>query len=411
MTRALNLRSLALAPPAVRPPYDPRSLRPGVVHLGAGAFFRAHVAVYADRVAAAGEPGWGVVAVGQRSPRVVTDLARQDGLYCVVSRSGERVTGHIVGAVRSGLLAAADPAGVVAAMADPGISMVTMTVTEKGYPTNASRRLDPGLVADELEGGPPRTAVGQLAAGILARARVDAGPLTVLSCDNLQRNGSLVEALVRDHLELRRETVALDWMGSHASFPNSMVDRIVPAPTEADVDDAAVLTGLVDHLAVGTEPSMQWVVDGNFPGAQVWRRAGLSVVEDIDPYERLKLRVLNATHSFLAALGVLSGRCTIADAMADPAIERAARKFALEDQLPTLSLPRDIDARHYAETVLERFRNPGIRHLATQVATDGSLKLRERVLPAIADAGARGVVPALRKSLPGGLATDGRGQG
>ncbi|MFC0624457.1 mannitol dehydrogenase family protein [Kribbella deserti] len=372
---------------------DPRELSIGLVHLGLGAFHRAHQAVYTELAAAAtGETTWGISGVSQRSTTVRDQLAPQDGLYSVLERGLGEPTVRVIASIREMLVA---PEGVVERIADPAVSVVTLTVTEKGYRASPDGGLDfndEGVKVD-LASATPRTVVGQLVAGLAARARTGAGPLTLLSCDNLVANGAVLRRLVHEFAEAKPSPGLAEQLES-ARFPSSMVDRIVPATTDADRADAERLLGCRDEGVVVAEPFRQWVIENDFAAARpAWERAGAILTDDVAPWERVKLRMLNATHSLLAYLGALKGYATIAEAVRDEELFRQALDLMTEDVVPTLDPPADLDLTTYGESVLERFANPALKHRTAQVAMDGSVKLPVRLLGTVRDRLAAGAEP------------------
>ncbi|HEY1699358.1 MAG TPA: mannitol dehydrogenase family protein [Trebonia sp.] len=369
----------------------PRPERTGIVHLGLGAFHRAHQAVYTeDAMRTAGDPGWGICGVTQRSDAVLRRLAPQDLLYTVLERGPGARPPRVVGAVREILAGHRDPAGVVAAIARPDVRIVTLTVTEKGYrhdPATGDLDLADQEIAADLAGRPPRTVIGQLVAGLAART----APLTVVCCDNLSGNGPFLEGLVRQFAAAAGRAEVADRIGSAIRFPSTMVDRIVPATTEADRADVRASTGLDDEAVVVAEPFSQWVVEDDFAaGRPAWEQAGVQFTNDVEPWERLKLRVLNASHSLLAYLGLLAGHALIADAVADPLLSAACRALIQDDVRPVLTPPSGVDVTGYGESVLARFANPALRHTTIQVASDGSQKLGPRLLSTALDGLAAG---------------------
>ncbi len=399
MTERLSLQSV---PAGLKPKVDPRELTVGIVHLGLGAFHRAHQAVFTEQAAAlTGDTRWGISGVSQRSASVRDQLAPQDGLYSVLTRGLDSPSLQVIGSIREVLTAPEDPDAVVTRIADPGVAVVTLTVTEKGYRAVAGGGLDltdPEIQAD-LAGRPPRTVVGQLAAGLVRRAETGAGPLTILSCDNLVANGPFLRRLMDDyaaalgkgggkHADLLVEQLAT------ARFPASMVDRIVPATTEADREEAARLLGVRDEALVVAEPFLQWVIEDDFAGARpAWEQAGAVLTDDVAPWEQAKLRMLNATHSMLAYLGGLRGYETIAEAVRDPELAELAGELLAYDVVPTLTPPEGLDLTAYGTSVLERFANPALKHRTAQVAMDGSVKLPVRLLGTVRDRLAAGAGP------------------
>ncbi|WP_427894813.1 mannitol dehydrogenase family protein [Kribbella sp. GL6] len=383
MTR-LSLTHLPVAPAV-----DPNAVSVGIVHLGIGAFHRAHQAVVTERAAVAtGETRWGITGVSQRSGTVRDQLAPQDGLYSVLERGLGDPSIQVIGSIRDVLTAPEDPEAVVARIADPAVSVVTLTVTEKGYrAAGDGLDLDDPEIRADLAGRPPRTVVGQLAAALARRDE----PLTILSCDNLVANGPFLRKLVADYFDaLGKVPPAFE----ATRFPASMVDRIVPATTAADRDEAARMLGVRDEAVVVAEPFLQWVIENEFAGPRpAWERGGAVLTADVAPWEQAKLRMLNATHSMLAYLGALRGYETIAEAVRDEELGGLARQLMTDDVIPTLTPPDGLDLPAYGETVLERFENPALKHRTRQVAMDGSVKLPVRMLGTVRDRLAAGAEP------------------
>lgn len=389
MERCCRLTRLSLTNLPTAPVVDPKALSVGIVHLGIGAFHRAHQAVVTERAAAeTGETRWGIAGVSQRSTTVRDQLAPQDGLYSVLERGLGDPSIQVIGSVRDVLTAPEDPEAVVERIADPGVSVVTLTVTEKGYRASGDglNLNDPEIKAD-LTGRPPRTVIGQLAAAIARREE----SLTILSCDNLVANGPFLRKLVADYFEALGK---IPPTFESTRFPASMVDRIVPATTDADRDDAARMLGVRDEAVVVAEPFLQWVIEDDFAGARpAWERGGAVLTGDVAPWEQAKLRMLNATHSMLAYLGALRGYETIAEAVRDEELGGLARQLMTDDVVPTLTPPDGLDLAAYGATVLERFENPALKHRTRQVAMDGSVKLPVRMLGTVRDRLAAGAEP------------------
>ena len=394
MSDLLGLSHLHRLPAASRPRVTPGAAGAGIVHLGLGAFFRAHQAVFTEDAMAVGGGDWGIIGVAPRSRDIVDALTAQDDLYSVTTLAPQDRTVRVIGALAGARQAAADPDAIVALLADPAIRIVTLTVTEKGY------RLDPAtgrlLIDDELRADletdrPPRTVPGLLIRGLIARRRADAGPIALVSCDNLPSNGHRLRGLA-EHLAAGAGIA--DWVRDNASFPGTMVDRIVPATTGGTLDVAAHALGARDLAAVCGEPYHQWVIEDDFPGGRpAWEQAGAVLTGDARPWERLKLRTLNGVHSAIAYLGALAGCETVAQAMQMPGLRPAMRRFIAEDIAPSFTPPDGVSGVGYGDEVLERFANPAILHRTIQVAMDGSQKLPQRVLHTIADRRAAGAVP------------------
>ena len=387
--RRLSLAELPRLPAAFRPAIDPRQRRVRMVHLGIGAFHRAHQAWYTEECG-----DWGSCGVTQRSPRVAGQLAPQDYLYTLLVRDGAEARPQVIGAVREVRYAGADPVAVTGRMAQPEVSIISLTVTEKGYrhdPATGRLQLGDPQIAADLAGRPPQTVIGQLTAGLAARAAAGAGPITVLCCDNLPANGPTVRGFVLDYAEAyaaRHATAAAlpGWIRAQAAFPASMVDRIVPATSDADRAGVAALLGLRDLGAVVAEPFTQWVIEDSFAAPRpAWEKAGAELVADVAPYEKVKLRLLNGAHSALAYLGGLAGYEFILDALRDDVFAAAAHRLMIDDAAPTVQAPAGMEPDGYAEQVLRRFGNSALRHRCAQVAMDGSQKLPQRLLGTVAD--------------------------
>ncbi|MFY1674820.1 mannitol dehydrogenase family protein [Plantactinospora sp. WMMB334] len=402
----LGLDALRRLPAASRPLVRPGTVPAGIVHLGLGAFHRAHQAVYTEEAVAAAGGDWGIVGVAPRSTDMVTKLADQDCLFSVTTASGGGNRTRVVGALAGVRHAASDPAAIVTLLADPAIRVVTLTVTEKAYqldPATGRLRPDDAVLADLTTDRPPRTVPGLLVRGLLARAAAEAGPLALVSCDNLPSNGERLRSLVEQALRLcgggqggaAGRTDPLDgWLTENVSFPGTMVDRIVPASTPRTLADAAAALGVDDLAAVAAEPYRQWVIEDRFPGGRpAWERAGAVLTDDAGPWERLKLRALNGVHSATAYLGALAGRETIAEALEIPHLATVLRRLIAEDVASSFAPPDGVSVVDYGEEVLERFANPVIRHRTIQIAMDGSQKLPQRVLHTIADLRAAGARP------------------
>ena len=421
------------------PAFPPSPVRPtqvGIVHLGIGAFHRAHQAVVTEDAArATGETCWGILGVTQRSASVRDQLRPQGGVYTVLTVGPDGASPRVVGSVTDVVWPAEETARVLAALAAPTTHVVTLTVTEKGYARRADGRLDVDVVATDLDvlrreeasagvpgsGAPDAdvasgetagvaaatSAVGLLVRGLAARRRSGGAPLTVLSCDNLADNGHVLARLVGEAVDAALPGAEGDalraWLAASVTFPCSMVDRIVPATTPAQRDEVETLLGARDEGLVVAEPFVQWVIEDRFAGPRpAWERGGATLTRDVAPYERAKLRLLNGAHSYLAYAGSLAGHPTIAEAVADPALAAGAQALQA-DALATLDAPDGVDLAAYAQTLLERFANPATGHTTRQVAMDGTQKIPFRwgatladLLAAQPDApAARGVVAAL----------------
>ena len=372
-----------------RPAYDRARVQVGIVHLGLGAFHRAHQAAMTEAVLGAGDTRWGIAGVSLRSPETRDALAPQDGLYTLAVRAGSGDRFEVIGAVVRSLVAPEDPQAVLALMAAPQTRIITLTVTEKGYCHQpATGELDarhPDILHDLACPHAPRTAIGFLAEAIDRRRRAGTAPFTVLSCDNLPANGRTLSRVLTRFAVLRDPSLA-DHVASQVAFPCSMVDRIVPATTPADRSMVAEALHVDDAWPVMTEPFLQWVIEDRFAaGRPDWDAGGALFVADVEPFEHMKLRLLNGSHSTLAYLGYLAGHETVSDAMAAPGFAGLIEGLMREEVTPTLEALDGFDIPAYRAALIGRFRNPGLRHRTWQIAMDGSQKLPQRLLGTIRD--------------------------
>jgi fructuronate reductase len=356
-----------------------------IIHLGLGAFFRAHGAIYIEDAA---PTGWGILGVSLQSPAMRDRLAPQGGAYTALELGPDGETARRVEVVQRVLVARQDPMAVLTAMADPAVRIVTLTVTEKGYCHDlASGRLNPlhPDILHDLTADLPISAPGYLVRALALRRAAGNAPFTVLSCDNLPGNGRLVRRVVLD-LATRIDPALADWIADTARFPSCMVDRIVPATNERDIARVTALTGVHDAAPVVHEPFRQWVIEDDFVGGTRpdLARAGVQMVRDVTPFEEMKLRMLNGTHSALAYVGYLAGFETVADAAANPVMAAYLRHLWRHEIIPTLTAPPGVDLHAYADALFARYANPNMHHRTWQIAMDGSQKLPQRILGTIA---------------------------
>ncbi|MBV6868803.1 mannitol dehydrogenase family protein [Xanthomonas euvesicatoria] len=387
----LSRDTLATLPPVVsRPSYDLARTTIGIVHLGAGAFHRAHQAVYIDDLLAE-DPSWAISAVSLHRPHVRDALRPQHGLY-TLALLDEHPQLRVIGAIREVLCAADEHAAVLARLADPAVRLVTLTITEKGY-CLAGDTLDlshPDIAHDIAHPASPRSAIGYLVAGLQRRRHNGTAPFTALSCDNLTDNGTLLQrAVVR--LAEQTDPALAQWITQHAAFPRSMVDSITPATDDALRTRVHDQLGVHDAWPIQRERYSQWVIEDRFSnGRPAFEHAGVTLSEDIAGYARAKLRLLNAPHSALAYLGSLMNLETVADAMRHRELAAYLETLMRAEIAPTLQAMQGFDAQRYSDAILARFRNPAIGHLLAQIAWDGSQKLPVRLLGTIGDALATG---------------------
>ncbi|ANY07118.1 mannitol dehydrogenase family protein [Pseudonocardia sp. HH130630-07] len=394
MPADLSAATLARVPERMRPRARPggaataagAGAAPGIVHLGPGAFHRAHQAVHTeDATAASGDDRWGILGVAPRSTGVVDRLAAQDCLYSLTEAGARGRSTRVVGALTATLALTRDRPEVVAAIASPHTRIVTLTITEDGY-----------------TGG---DAVTVLADGLLARLAAGATPVALVSCDNVRNRDQVLRRAVdaaAARLEPGRRRALAEFVAGAVTFPGSVVDRITPAATDRDAALASAALGVRDAAAVVTEPYSSWVLTDDFPGGRPrWEDAGVTFAADVEPFERLKLRVLNAAHSALAYLGGPAGHRTIAAAAGDPRLLALVRRMVHDEVAPALAAHGTpvADTRHYLDTVLGRFANPHLPHTTAQVARDGSRKLPVRILDTITELRRAGTMPDAATSV------------
>ncbi|MEO3434655.1 mannitol dehydrogenase family protein [Inquilinus sp. CAU 1745] len=385
----LNDAALSALPASIRrPSYDRRSVTAGIVHLGIGAFHRAHQAVYTDDILRH-DPGWGIVGASLRSAGTRDALGPQDGLYTLAVRSGEGEALRVVGSIGQVLVAPEDPQALLARMSEPRVRIVSLTVTEKGYchdPATGELNEDhPDIVRDLANPSAPASAPGFIVEALRRRREAGIAPFTVLTCDNLPSNGRVAKKVIDRFAHLRDPDLGA-YVEAEALCPSTMVDRIVPATTESDRAEIAAATGLSDAWPVVTEPFTQWVIEDRFAvGRPTWDEAGAEFVADVEPYEHMKLRLLNGSHSLMAYLGYLAGFETIAETIADPGFARLVGGFMDEEVTPTLAVPPGADVTAYKRALLERFGNLALKHRTWQIAMDGSQKLPQRLLATVRD--------------------------
>ncbi|HDG1682737.1 TPA: mannitol dehydrogenase family protein [Kluyvera ascorbata] len=382
------MQNKLLTAKATLPTYDRSKLVPRIVHLGFGAFHRAHQAVYADILAAEHGSDWGYTEVNLiGGEQQIADLNHQDNLYTVAEMSADAWTARVVGVVKEALHAQVDGLEtVLAKMCEPQVAIVSLTITEKGYchsPATGQLMLDhPFIVADLQNPHQPKSAPGVIVEALARRKAAGLPAFSVMSCDNMPENGHVMRNVVCAYARAVDAGLA-DWIESHVTFPSTMVDRIVPAVTPETLDKIEQLTGVRDPAGVACEPFRQWVIEDNFvAGRPEWEKAGAELVSDVIPFEEMKLRMLNGSHSFLAYLGYLAGYQHINDCMGDENYRRAAHDLMLKEQAPTLKV-QNVDLARYADLLIERYTNPALRHRTWQIAMDGSQKLPQRMLDSV----------------------------
>ena len=371
----------SLDPRVAVPRYDPAAVTAGIVHLGLGGFHRAHMARYThDLMNRDGDaPGWGIVGAGllPSDRRIIDALASQDGLYTLVERQGDEERVGVIASIPQVIFAGEDSAALLEAIERPEIRIVSLTVTEHGYCLNrATRRLDPVhpvIAADLVNPTRPQSAIGTIVEALRRRRAAGRPAFTAMSCDNIQHNGAVLKGAVLDYAALIDADLAA-WIAVEARFPATMVDRITPVTTPADIADLAARYGVADKWPVVAEIFTQWVIEDDFAdGRPDWEKVGAQVVADVAPYEFMKLRLLNASHLAIAGLGRLIGYSYIHETMQDPLLRRYVTALMARETAPTLLPVPGVDLAAYQATLVERFANPRIADTVERVNTDAAL--------------------------------------
>lgn len=379
------------------PAYDRTKVKKSIVHIGVGGFFRAHQAVYLDDLLhLPGNEEWGFVGVGllRHDAQMRDALQQQDGLYTVVERSAEGDRARVIGSLLEFMFAPDDPEAVIERMAGPECRIVSLTITEGGYYINQGTgefdESHPDIVHDLEHPHAPHCSFGYLAEALDRRRRRGLAPFTIMSCDNLQSNGDIAKKMLLAFTQ-RRDPALSQWLAEHGAFPNSMVDRITPATTGADRALVQDRFGLYDAWPVVTEPFRQWVLEDHFPGGRpAWEKVGVQMTSDVLPYEKMKLRMLNAGHQAICYIGMLCGYQYVDEAMADPDIRKLVKRMMDEEATPLMDKVEGVDLADYKATLIERFSNPAIRDQLSRIGTEGSARIPKFVLPSIREQLLRG---------------------
>ena len=401
MTRLAPSQLPNLPANVARPTYDRIRLIPRIAHIGVGAFHRCHQAEYTDDLAALGGDA-GIVGINIRAPSL-TPLGQQDGLYTRLIRQGNAVEARVIGSIIRVVDSQHSPAPALAVLTDKATEVITLTVTEKAYchhPATGALNLDhPDIAHDLTHPDTPRSLPGLLVRALNLRK---GAPLTLISCDNIPANGTLLKGVIMT-LAARQNHALADWIDKACAFPNTMVDRIAPAATPDDIATVADSLGYDDQAVVVCEPFKQWVIEDHFAGPiPAWDTVGAQFVHDAAPYEILKMRVLNGAQTALAHLGALCGLENTSDDMADPVLAAFVERMLLAETVPTLRPIAGLSAKAYVGQSLDRLRNTAIRHRNHQIASDGSQKIVQRLLNPLADRLRRGhPAPMLATALAG----------
>lgn len=391
----LNETALAGLPTSVaRPRYKRSDIATGVAHFGPGAFHRAHQAWFLEQLLPH-DPRWGIAGIALRSPDVRDALAAQDNLYTLAVRD-ETVSFQVIGAIREMLVAPEDPQATLRRLSARSTALVTITVTEKGYCLAADGTLDSShadIRRDLQSPRSPASVIGFLVEALRRRRDERTPAFTVMGCDNLADNGVKLGRAVVQFAE-RVDPDLARWIEGEVFFPRTMVDSITPATTDALRESVATALGVEDRWPVQREPFAQWVIESDVgvragrgaAPAPDWEGIGVTVTRDVAAYDRAKLRLVNGAHSTLAYAGILLGHRTVSEAMGDADLSALTQAMMTHDIVPTLSATAGLDLNRYVESIVQRFRNPGMRHELAQIACDGSQKLPVRILGTIRDA-------------------------
>ena len=366
------------------PQYDARQLRRSIVHLGVGGFHRAHLATYVHELGQAGCTDWGIVGAGvlPTDAAMARALGEQDNLYTLMTRGPDATTLEVIGSIVDFIHAAPNTPNttvLVDAIADPSTQIVSLTVTEGGYPVDDLTR---AYLPTSATAG-PTSAFGIIAAGLAKRRDRGLGGFTVISCDNIIGNGSVARTATLGEAD-RLGDGLVDWIEQSVAFPNSMVDRITPATTDAHRAWLADTLGLTDLWPVVTEPFRQWVIEDHFAADRLpLEDLDVIVTADVEPYELMKLRLLNATHSCVAYLAALHGVVTVDAAFADRGLHEFAVRFLADEARPTVPAVVGVDLAEYTKSLIERFANPNIGDQIARLCLDGSAKFPKFLLPTV----------------------------
>ncbi|MBD1556942.1 fructuronate reductase [Vibrio sp. S9_S30] len=371
------------------PAYDRSRLKSRIVHIGLGAFHRAHQAVFLDKLLTHDEQcDWGICAVSLFSGYPAIQALRcQNHVFSVTEQSCGHSETRVIGSIIDSLHPVLDGKyAVINKLADPITEVVTLTITEKGYCIDGNTwRLNTKseqIQHDLTYPHDPITAIGYLARSLDLRRLNSIKPFTMLSCDNFRENGNVLKTAILDFSMLSNPDL-YEWIKKHGAFPSSMVDCIAPSMSEALHDDIKTVLGVPDPCAVICEPFRQWVIEDKFSLSRPeLEKVGITFVEDVRPYEELKLRMLNGTHSLLAYVGYLAGFHSISDVMSNDVLNRVAREMMLS-QAQTVNPPEGVCVNRYADELMTRFQNPNVRHSTWQVAMDGSIKIPQRIIPSL----------------------------
>ncbi len=387
----LNATNLYKLPNEVKVPnYDRSMIKKGIIHIGVGNFHRAHQAYYTDRILNQDRLDWGICGIGIREEDVKMKqvLMQQDGLYTLIVKELDgTMNPRVIGSIVEYIFAPEDPEVAIKKMATREVKIISLTITEGGYNYDTFNGYfmfgEPSIQWDLNHPEHPKTIFGYLTQGLKRRRDHGLPGLTILSCDNIQQNGDICRKMLMTYIE-KAEPGLMEWMKTHVSFPNCMVDRITPITVPSDIDQLKNQYGIEDKWPVVCEPFIQWVIEDDFiNGRPEWEQAGVQLVQEVAPYEKMKIRLLNAGHSLLGLSGSLYGYQTIDRTVSDPLLVKLLRKFMNEEVTPILGKIEGIDLKKYKDSLIQRFGNPNIKDLLPRICGESSAKIPKFLLPTI----------------------------
>jgi mannitol 2-dehydrogenase len=394
----LNSNNLSLLTAKVKiPAYNRSELKTRIVHIGTGNFYRAHEAFYTDQVISDNNSDWGICGAGimEADSRMYQVLKSQDGLYTLmIQESDGNLKTSIIGSIVENLFGPENPQAIIEKMADPAVKIISLTITEGGYNFNATIgnfiMSEPDIQLDLHHRDRPKTVFGYLTQALKRRMDRGLSGITILSCDNIQHNGDTCRKMLLSFMK-EADPGLMEWTDNNITFPNCMVDRITPATGQSDIDRLKTLYDIEDAWPVVCESFIQWVIEDNFSnGRPPWESAGVRFVKDVSPYEKMKIRLLNAGHSLLGLLGSLARYTHIDDAVRDPLLEELLRKFMDDEVTPLLGEMEGIDLRLYKETLIHRFANPYLKDTLARICSESSAKIPKFLIPTIKEQLGRG---------------------
>ncbi len=375
------------------PAYDRSRIKTGIIHIGPGAFHRSHQAYFTHQVLQQNRSkDWGICVIGllESDKKIIDTLKEQDGLYTLVTAEQDgSIKAMIIGSVVEYLRAPDDCNAIIGKIADPDIRMITLTITEGGYnfdSNNGEFRInDPSIQYDISHPDEPRTVFGYITRGLKLRKDKGIQGLTIQSCDNIQKNGELLKKMLLSYIR-EAEPALEDWISSYVTFPNSMVDRITPRTTQTYIDRIRSVYGIEDKWPVVCEPFIQWITEDRYSnGRPEWESAGVKFVNDVAPYEKMKIRLLNAGHSLLGFTGALYGYTYIHETVNNKLFADLLRKFMDTEVTPVLDEVPGIDLDKYKDNLIERFGNQNIRDQVARICLQSSAKIPKFLIPTIRD--------------------------